>query len=139
MLTLLLLLITPAYAYAEEQEHTIPPIIVEGLKQYASGGPEAAIKTWIKGSAMEKKLEDILAYAKSFREIEEFYGKYLTFQLIEIKEIAETSRVITISMDFERGPIYASFLAYKTDVRWLLVSFDFNTKPEVIIPGLFIR
>ncbi|MBE9503539.1 MAG: hypothetical protein IME96_05130 [Proteobacteria bacterium] len=142
MLTLTFLSLNPLHA--GELTKNIPPIIIDGLKQYASEGPEAAIRTWIKGSAMEEKTEESLSYAKSFKEIEKFYGKYITFKLIEITEIAETSRVITISMDFERGPIYAKFLAYKSkqekfSAEWILVSFDFNTKPEIIIPALFIR
>lgn len=137
MLYLISHTLTPLHA--GELTKDIPPIIIDGLKQYGSDGPEAAIKAWIIGSPMEKKTEESLSYAKSFMEIEKFYGKYLTFKLIEIIGIAETSRVVTISMDFERGPIYAKFLAYKSDKKWILISFDFNTKPEVIIPALFIR
>ena len=132
-------LTSPLSLHAGEVTKNIPPVIIDGLKQYASDGPEAAIKAWIKGSAMEEKTEESLSYAKSFKEIEKFYGKYLNFKLIEIREIAETSSVIAISMDFERGPIYAKFLAYKSDQKWILVSFDFNTKPEIIVPALFIR
>ena len=121
---------------AKEKE---PSLIAEGLTAYKANGPEAAIKVWIKGSAMEKKAEESLAYAKNFKQLGEFYGKYLDYQLIEVKEITETSRVVIISMNYELGPVYAKFLTYKAKTGWILVSFDFNTKPEIILPALFIK
>ena len=121
---------------AKEKE---PSLIAEGLTAYKADGPEAAIKVWIKGSAMEKKTEESLAYAKNFEQVGEFYGKYLDYQLIEVKEITNTSRVVIISMNYELGPVYAKFLTYKAKAGWILVSFDFNTKPEIILPSLFIN
>ena len=124
---------------ADEAKEKEPPLIAKGLAAYKVSGPEAAIKVWIKGSAMEKKREESLAYAENFKQVGEFYGKYLGYQLIEVKEITETSRVVIISMNYELGPVYAKFLTYKAKTGWILVSFDFNTKPEIILPALFIN
>jgi len=124
---------------AGEAEDKEPPLIAEGLTAYKTGGPEAAIKVWIRGSAMEKKAEETLAYAKNFEQVGEYYGKYLDYELIELKEISGTSRMAIISMNYELGPVYARFLTYKAKTGWILVNFDFNTKPEVILPALFIR
>ena len=73
------------------------------------------------------------------QQVDEFYGKYLNYELIDVKEISETSKVVIISMNYELGPVYAKFLTYKAKAGWILVSFDFNTKPEIILPALFIN
>ena len=120
-------------------EEDMPAVILEGLKAYKKSGPEAAIKAWIKGGPMEKKEKESLQYGASFKEIEEYYGSYRAHNLIGIKEITPVSRYIILSMDFERGPVFARFLAYKGEKGWLLVSFDFNTKAELILPSLLFN
>jgi len=135
--TLLFLVISPGLQ-AGAAEEAIPAVILSGLTAYKKSGPEAAIKAWIMGGPMEKKEKESLQYGASFKEIEEYYGSYQTHRLIGTKEIASTSRFIILSMDFERGPVFARFLAYKGEKGWLLVSFDFNTKAEVIMPALLL-
>ena len=135
--TVLFLLISPVLQ-AVAAEEAMPPVILDGLKAYKKSGPEAAIKAWIKGGPMEKKEKESLQYGASFKEIEEYYGSYQTHHLISTKEITPVSQFIILSMDFERGPIFARFLAYKGEKGWLLVSFDFNTKPELILPALLL-
>ena len=134
---LLFLVISPVLQVAAAEE-TLPAVILDGLTAYKKSGPEAAIKAWIKGGPMEKKEKQSLQYGASFKEIEEYYGSYQTHQLIGTKEITPSSQFIILSMDFERGPVFARFLAYKGEKGWLLVSFDFNTKPEVILPSLLL-
>ncbi|MDT8318297.1 MAG: hypothetical protein RQ824_09970 [bacterium] len=134
---LIFLLFSPALQ-AGAAEEAIPEIILGGLTAYKKSGPEAAIKAWIKGGPMEKKEKESLQYGASFKEIEEYYGSYQKHRLIATKEIAPTSRFIILSMDFERGPVFARFLAYKGEKDWLLVSFDFNTKAELILPALLL-
>lgn len=134
-----LIFISSCAAYAAERDDNIPAVIVAGLKEYKTGGAESAIKAWVKGSSMEKNIDDALSQANSFKKIEEFYGNYLAYHLIDIVNITETSRIVSISMNFEKGPVFARFLAYKTDKDWILVNFDFNTKPEIILPGLLLK
>ena len=119
-------------------EETLPSVILDGLIAYKKSGPEAAIKAWIKGGPMEKKEKESLQYGASFEAIEEYYGSYRAHHMISTKEITPVSRFIILSMDFERGPVFARFLAYKGEKGWLLVSFDFNTKAEVIMPALLL-
>lgn len=137
-LVLLFLILSFSPLQAGVEKGDIPSIITAGLNKYKSDGAEAAIKVWIKGSAMEKKMEESISYAKSFEQVGEFYGKYLGYKVIELRKITETSLLVFVSMDYELGPVFAKFLAYKKEKSWILISFDFNTKPEVILPSLLL-
>ena len=136
--TVLFIAISPVLQ-AGAGEEPLPAVVVEGLKAYKESGPEAALKAWIKGGPMEKKEKESLQYGASFTAIEEFYGHYRSYHRIETKELTPISRLYALSMDYERGPVFARFFAYKGEKDWILVSFDFNTKPEAIIPGLILR
>lgn len=136
-ISVLLFLVFPILQVGAAEE-TLPAVILNGLTAYKKSGPEAAIKAWIKGGPMEKKEKESLQYGASFKAIEEYYGSYQAHHLISTKEITPVSRFIILSMDFERGPVFARFLAYKGEKGWLLVSFDFNTKPEIILPALLL-
>ena len=139
LFSMLLLLVVSPVMHAGAAEEAMPAVILDGLAAYKKSGPEAAIKAWIKGGPMEKKEKESLQYGASFKEIEKYYGSYQTHHMIKTKEISPSSRFIILSMDFERGPVFARFLAYKGEKDWILVSFDFNTKPEAIIPGLILK
>ena len=126
-------LLAPIAALAETD---LPNIVLTGLSEYKAKGPEAAVKAWIKGSAFETSLE-AQSQANTFRQVETMYGAYSGYQVIKIKEISKTSKMIYLSMDYEKGPLFASFLSYKSGDKWLLSSFTFNMKPEVILPNNF--
>ena len=128
-------------AKTEPQQEGLPAIIADGLNAYKQSGPEAAIKVWIKGSPMEKKDKTgaISGYAKSFEDIEKYYGPFRSHHLIETKEITPLSRLVTLGMNFEQGPLFARFMIYKGEKGWLIVTLDFNTSPEAILPGLLLK
>ncbi len=47
---------------------SLPPIIVLGLETYKTSGPEEAVRTWIKGSALDGS-KDALSQANLLRQI----------------------------------------------------------------------
>jgi len=53
-----------------------------------------------------------------------------------MKEIGTTSKILYVSMSFERGVLYGSFLVWKSDRDWRIQNLEFNSKPEVIMPWL---
>ena len=127
-------LLSPISAMAENE---LPSIVLAGLNEYKSKGPEAAVKAWIKGSAFETSVE-ALSQANTFRQVETMYGAYIGYQVVKVKEISKTSKMIYLSLDYEKGPLFASFLSYKNGDKWILASFTFNMKPEVILPNSFL-
>ena len=126
-------LLAPITALAEND---LPNILLTGLSEYKVNGPEAAVKAWIKGSAFETSVE-ALSQANTFRQVETMYGAYTGYQAIKVKVISKTAKMVYLSMDYEKGPLFASFLSYKSGDKWILTSFTFNMKPEVVLPNNF--
>jgi len=111
----------------------IPKILLSGFDAYKAEGPEAAIRAWLKGSSIEGS-KDALSQANVLRQVQDYYGSYKTFELIQSRNLTPTTRVIYLALNYEKGPLFAKFMVYKTAEGWILVNFSFNTKEEFIIP-----
>jgi hypothetical protein len=116
-----------------------PPIIQTGFTLYASGGPEAALIAWRKGGLLLEADKKVAPQIEDFKQVEKSFGNYKSCELVEAKEIGANSKIVYVSMNFERGAAYMSFLVYKTSKDWVVQNMEFNTKPEAIMPWLALR
>jgi hypothetical protein len=130
----LLLLSFGQYALADvPATDELPQIILSGLAAYKAEGPEAAVKAWIKGSPVEGSRE-ALSQSNILRQVQDFYGPYKGFHVIRVRNLTPTTRVIYLVLDFEKGPLFTKFTAYRSEAGWILVNFNFNTKEEQVLP-----
>jgi hypothetical protein len=74
--------------------------------------------------------------ASRFKETVRSLRNYRSLEVIEVKEIGKTSKILYLAMNFERGVLYGRFLLWKSDRDWVVQHIDFSTKPEVIMPWL---
>ena len=121
-----------------EQKHAVgdlPSVITAGLEAYKDKGPEEAVKTWIKGSPIEGSKE-ALSQANALRQIQDFYGSYQAFEVIGTRDLSPRTRILYLVLDYDNGPLFAKFLVYKTGQTWILTSFNFNTKDEMLPSSL---
>jgi hypothetical protein len=121
-------------ATAQSASDDVPKFIVSGLDAYKSDGPDAALKVLVKGSSLEGS-RDALSQANVLRQIQDYYGAYKSFDRISSRTITPTTRVLYLSLNFEKGPLFAKFVIYRADSGWILVNFVFNTKEELILPS----
>jgi len=63
-------------------------------------------------------------------------GNYKSHELIQSKPISQSSEVIYLCVNFERGIVYGRLLMYRTDKDWVVQNMDFNERPEAIMPWL---
>ena len=122
---------------AAEGAPPIPAIVQSGLKFYTIGGWEAAVTAWLKGGPLEgdKSAKTLM---DDFKEIEKTFGPYRSFEAIAMKEITKTSTIVYLSINFERGASYASFLVYRGAKDWVVQRLDLSKKPETIMPWLVL-
>jgi hypothetical protein len=113
---------------------SLPPIVVLGLEAYKSSGPEEAVRAWIKGSAIDGS-KDALSQANLLRQIQDYYGTYRAFEIVSTKDLSPKTRVIYLVLDFEKGPLFAKFVVYRSGQAWILAYFNFNTKEELVFPS----
>jgi hypothetical protein len=111
----------------------LPPIILSGLEAYKSKGPEEAVRAWIKDSPIDGS-KDALSQSNTLRLIQDFYGAYQTFEVVSTRELTPRIRIVYLALDFEKGPLFAKFVIYQSNQQWILTSFNFNTKEELILP-----
>jgi hypothetical protein len=113
----------------------LPPFVLSGLQAYKDKGPDEAVRLWIKDSPIDGSKE-ALSQANTLRQIQDFYGGYQFFEVISAYEIGHRTRIFYLTLNFEKGPLFAKFVVYQSNHRWILTSFDFNTKEEMILPPL---
>jgi hypothetical protein len=113
----------------------LPPVILSGLQAYKDKGPDEAVRIWIKDGPIDGS-EEALSQVNNLRQIQTSYGAYQFFELISAYEIGHRTRIFYMTLDFEKGPLFAKFVVYQSNHRWILTSFDFNPKEEMILPPL---
>ena len=118
---------------AKGSSEGLPPIVVSGLEAYKNNGPDEAVRTWIKGSALDGSKE-ALSQANGLRQIQDYYGAYQAFEVVSTREVSPKTRVFYVVLDFEKGPAFAKFVVYRSDHGWILVNFNINTKEEAVLP-----
>jgi hypothetical protein len=42
--------------------------------------------------------------------------------------------IVYLTINYEKGPLFGRFLAYRIRNDWILPDFTFDTKPEAIFP-----
>jgi hypothetical protein len=133
-LGLLLLTFSQQIGAGAQESGDVPKIILSGLDAYKAEGPEAAIKAWVKGGPMEES-KDALSQANVLRQIQDYYGVYKAFDVIRSRNLSPTTRIFYLTMDYEKGPLFAKFVAYRTEQGWIVTTFTFNTKEDLIVPS----
>ena len=92
------------------------------------------VRTCIKGSGIDGS-KDALNQANVLRQVQDYYGAYQAFEVVSTKDLSPKTRVIYLVLDFEKGPLFAKFVVYRSDQSWILAYFNFNTKEELVFPS----
>jgi hypothetical protein len=110
-----------------------PPVIIAGLKAYESGGPEGAIKAWLKGSPIEGAKEAI-TLVTSLRGIEDLLGKYQSSRIAKRLPFAPDCELTYVQMNYAKGPLFAKFLTYRIGQDWVVEILRFHSDPDQVWP-----
>jgi hypothetical protein len=129
----------PSFAQTPDSSKTtagegLPSFLLSGLNAYKEKGPDDAVRAWIKGSAIEDS-KDALSQANVLRQIQDYYGAYQDFDVVITQNLSPRTRVLYLILNFEKGPLFGKFVAYRTDKNWILAYFNFNTKEQLILPA----
>jgi hypothetical protein len=126
---LLVLLLSTAARAAET-----PSIIKEGFDAYKERGVAAGFERWMRGSALEGDTTTKLQILGGMTQIEAAYGKIESYEVIAtFAPTKRLQRIYTVSYH-AKGPIFGYFDLYATEKGWVGYMFNFNTKPQEILP-----
>lgn len=131
----LFLSVIPLLGTANRQTPELPAVVSSGLVAYRTGGAKAALQIWLKGSSIGRDPRSLTRLEEDLdqlgQELGSFQG-YDTFRVISLTPHVSRTYVILL---FARGPIYAYFDCYSTAAGWIVTAFQYNGKPEAILPS----
>ena len=127
---LLPLLLVGSWACAQ----TSKGVVQRGLDAYVNTDASGAVKAWLKGSALETDPR-ATSQAHALRQVEDFYGKVESYQLIAEYEVSERSRMVYFVVHYAKGPAFGRMLVYRTaSGEWVSTEFRFNTDAAQVFP-----
>ncbi len=112
----------------------LPPVLLSGLEAYKAKGPEEAVSLWVKNGPLDGD-KDALGQAAVLRQIQSFYGAYESFDVISSRDLTQRVRIVYLVMNYEKGPLFAKFVCYRSDREWMVTNFLLNTKDAVVLPA----
>lgn len=121
---------------AAEPGPALPPVVQSGLSLLASGGPQPAVDTWFQGGILERDEGANMATERRLKAFADRLGNYRACELIEARAIGRTSQLLYLTLNFERGALYARFLVCRADKQWVVQSLAFDLTPETLMPWL---
>lgn len=121
-------------AAAPGTEPVLPAAISAGFDAYKSGGPHAAMSAWLKGSPLEGD-KQAQSQAGMLVQIETYYGKYVGAAPLGTFEPSPGTTLTFTGLRFEKGPVFAKFLIFKTGDKEAIVQLKFHTDPDQILPS----
>jgi hypothetical protein len=116
----------------------LPPVLIEGMRGYKQMGPDEAVRQWIKNSPIDGS-KDALSQSNILRQVQDFYGPFEYFEVIQDQDLTPHIRVIYLSLNYQKGPLFGKFVFYRTNATWILTSFNFNSKEDQILPANFYQ
>jgi hypothetical protein len=120
--------------FSEDKEANLPNVVTAGVTAYEKGTADAAVDTWIRGSAIEHdpKQRDILV--NSLKNIQRLYGGCIGWELIRVVKFSPSCRRVYGVVKYERGPAYVLFDCYKTS-DWILNDLEVNVAADKLLPA----
>jgi len=112
----------------------LPPVVAAGFDAYKATGAQAAFVAWLKGSPLEGD-KQAQSQSATLVQIESFYGKFVSAVPLGMYEPGPGTTLVYVQMKYEKGPLFAKFLTFKTGEKESIVSLKFNTEPDAILPS----
>lgn len=116
---------------APAQDLSVPEIVSRGFQEFQKNGALAAVNIWLTGSAKESDDDALDQATNRMSRVQSVYGRMLGHELIRV--VPSTRRVYAV-VKFEKGAAWMSIDCYKPKQEWIIPSFDFNTRANVILP-----
>jgi len=122
-------------ATASAQAPTARSLFEQGAQAYLKDGANAAIAAWLKGSALEGNTQ-ATSQANTLRQIEDFYGRSESFEVLLENKISERSTMILAVVNYQKGGLYARFQVFRlASGSWVITEFKLHTEAAVLFPN----
>lgn len=128
------LLSAPLAHSQSEGEPPLPKVLAAGFDAYRAGGPDEALRVWLRNSPLEGTPE-IGKADQALHAAQAQFGQWRTFDIISDHTISASTRVIYMTLDFDKGPLFAKFILYRTDQGYLVTNLLFSPNDADVLPA----
>lgn len=132
-LLLLFLLLPLLSVHGQEDVDPLPPVLATGFHAYRMGGPDEALRAWLRGSPLEGS-HDAAMQEASLHAAQANLGPFRGFDVAATREVSASTRILYFTLDYEKGPIFAKFVLYRTDADWIVTNLLFDANDANVLP-----
>lgn len=134
-----LLLVADMSQTAFAQVTSVPTIIENGFQAYQTSGARSAVKAWLKDSPTAVDASILRDTPELLGRVESSYGRYVGFDPVGALHIGKHVTRTLVVILYEKGALYSYFDVYRSTSGWVVLSFQFNTKPDAVFPQHFLE
>ncbi len=125
----------PAYA----SSGAVPEVLQAGFASWSKGGSvDVIVSGWEKGGLLEAS-NKAAGQAEYIKNVVSRAGSYRTHEVLRVKAVGRSAEIVYLSINFERGALYARFLLYHAVQGWVVQNMDFSIRPEALMPWLAVE
>jgi hypothetical protein len=111
----------------------VPKVLVSGFDAYRAGGPDEAMRVWLRNSPLEGTpdagTEEGILHATQGR-----FGPWRAFDVVSIHQLSPSTRIIYMTLDYDKGPLFAKFVLYHTGQGWIVTNLLFSPNDAEVLP-----
>lgn len=127
------LLLPVATAVSQSADAGIPKILATGFDSYKSAGLDEAVRVWLRGSPLEGT-QEAASQESVLHATQAAYGPYRGFDLASVRQVSPSTRIVYLTIDYEKGPLFAKFVMFHAEPGWIVTSLLFNTNDTAVLP-----
>lgn len=112
----------------------LPKIVAAGFDSYRTAGPDEAMRVWLRNSPLEGTADvgtqEQILHAAGGR-----FGPWRAYEVISIRPVSPTTRIVYMTLDYDKGPLFAKFVLYHSGVGWIVTNLLFSPNDAEVLPA----
>jgi hypothetical protein len=128
------MLVAPLAYSQQDPRPELPKILLAGFDSYRAAGPDEAMRVWLRNSPLEGTADagtqEQILHAAGGR-----FGPWRAFDVIGARQISPSTRVVYLTLDYDRGPLFAKFVLYRTTQGYIVTSMVFSPNDTEVLPA----
>lgn len=117
-----------------ENGPSVPKVLEAGFDAYRAGGPDEALRVWLRNSPLEGSGE-IGKADQALHAAQAQFGQWRSFDIVSDRTISASTRVIYMTLNFDKGPLFAKFILYRTEPGYIVTSLLFSPNDTDVLPA----
>lgn len=134
LLCVVCVLAAPLAQGQAESAPPVPKVLEAGFDAYRAGGPDEALRVWLRNSPLEGT-QEIGKADQALHAAQAQFGQWRRFDIVSDHTISRSTRVIYMTLDFDKGPLFAKFVLYRTEPGYIVTSVAFSPNDTDVLPA----